>query len=336
MKNINIIQSISIFLIILLSSCNKEATTALNSFVPAPPDYTDTLFWYGDNAIDTTLTADIFYVYPTLGTEPVNDDGERIYYTDIYQSEERDAANGNIGFNKMMYADTTFNFFAPYYRQVTMETVAMPEDSLEKRIAVPYADISNAFDYYLESINNGRPFILLGHSQGSELLLDLIKDMEQETFNRMVAAYTFGWKITTPETEQYPGRIIPATGEDDTGVIICYNTITDASGISPVINNPEVCINPLNWVTDGTPASKEEHLGTLLYNRTTGTFDTVINYTGVYIENHFLIATDVDPQICFQESLKDLFPLGNLHFMDSYLYGFNIRKNMTDRLEQFQ
>ena len=321
---------------ISLSSCNKETATTLNSFVPAPPDYTDTLFWYGDNTIDTTFTADIFYVYPTLGTKPVNDDGERIFYSDIHQQSERDATAGNIGFNKMMYADTTFNFFVPYYRQVTMETITMPEDSLEKRIAVPFADIQNAFTKYMDEYNQGRPFILLGHSQGSELLIKLLEQMDQEDFDLMVAAYTFGWKISQQQLEEFPQRIIPAQGEKDLQVIITYNTVTDINALSPVINETEVCINPLNWKTDGTPATKELHQGTILYNRATGNFDTVYNYTGAYMENHFLVATDVNPMRCYLEEYEDLFPLGNLHFMDSYLYGFNIRENMQERLKEFR
>lgn len=271
-----------------------------------------------------------------MGTKPVNEDGDRIYYSDINQQNERDAATGNIAFNKMMYADTTFNFFAPYYRQVTMETVSLPDESLEQRITTPYSDIKAAFAEYIATYNEGRPFILLGHSQGSDVLIRLLEEMDQEPFDRMVAAYTFGWKISEKLINEYPTRIIPAQGENDLHVIITYNTVTDLNAVSPVINETDVCINPLNWKTDETPASKELHLGTLLYNQSTGTFDTVLQYTGVYMNQNFLIATEVDPSYCYIEEYEELFPLGNLHFMDSYLYGFNIQKNMRDRLLQYQ
>lgn len=323
-----------ILLIFILPSCINN-NSEQNILIPKAPDYKNTTFWYGNNDFDPALNADIFYVYPTLGTTPVDEDGNRIYFSDIYQESERSAAKGNIAFNKIMYADTTFNFFAPYYRQVTMDMVTLPTDSLEERITTPYEDISNAFAEYLESYNNGRPFILLGHSQGSNILLRLIKDMKQDNFDNMIAAYTFGWKISQEEIDDNADRIFPAKGEKDMGVIICYNSISDKEGVSPVINKTDVCINPLNWKTDTTFASKELHMGTLIKNRTTNTFDTVFHYTSVYIKDNFLVASDVDPAICYHESLKEVFPYGNIHFMDSYLYGFNIRKNMRVRLEEF-
>jgi hypothetical protein len=43
----------------------------------------------------------------------------------------------------------------------------------------------------------------------------------------------------------------------------------------------------------------------------------------------------VDPAGVFNEELKDLFPYGNLHFMDSWLYALNLKANMAERVEVF-
>jgi len=50
-------------------------------------------------------------------------------------------------------------------------------------------------------------------------------------------------------------HIRPAEGETDTGVTICYNTVKDVKYVIPVISASDICINPVNWRTDATPAT---------------------------------------------------------------------------------
>jgi len=118
-------------------------------------------------------------------------------------------------------------------------------------------------------------------------------------------------------------------------VIIMYNSLTILEARSPRINLSVVCINPLNWKTDSTMATREEHLGIVRFNRETRQYDTIPHFTGAYIQDHYLICTDVDPAVVFNEELKDLFPYGNLHFMDSWLYALNLKVNMAERAEAF-
>jgi hypothetical protein len=176
----------------------------------------------------------------------------------------------------------------------------------------------------------------LGHSQGSAVLLELLKYyMSQEQYEQMIAAYLIGWQITGEELEAFPDRLIPARGSTDTGVIIMYNSLTTLEARSPQIDRSVICINPLNWKTDSTIATREEHLGIVRFNRETFQYDTIPRFTGAYIQDHYLICTDVDPAVVFNEELKDLFPYGNLHFMDSWLYALNLKANMAERAEAF-
>ena len=316
---------------LLFFACHS--TGKENYLIPPEPDYHDHLYWFLDPEEQTSRAVDIFYVYPTLG---FSNDSVNIFLSDITRQESRDAAFSNHRFNHEVYAGDEYNFFAPFYRQRTMNALTEGSENAEQIMQVPVSDIAAAFHHYMTHFNRGRPFMLLGHSQGSAVLLELLKNyMNQEQYEQMIAAYLIGWQITGEELEEFPDRLIPAQGSGDTGVIIMYNSLTTLDAKSPRIDRSVVCINPLNWKTDSTMATREEHLGIVRFNRETRQYDTIPHFTGAYIHDHYLICTDVDPAGVFNEELKDLFPYGNLHFMDSWLYALNLKVNMAERVEVF-
>jgi hypothetical protein len=321
--------------LLIVSACHPQQ----NITPPPAPDYSRPIYWYGQTAEAGIKPVDIFYVYPTLGLMPTDADGQPLLLSDITQQEQRQAALGNQRFNQEVYAATDYNFYAPFYRQTTMHALQNIDDAdmKEQLRRVAAADIAEAFDYYMTHFNQGRPFILLGHSQGSSVLLQLLKNhINNKDFNQMVAAYLFGWQITQQELDEFPARLKPARGAEDTGVVVMFNSLTHIDAKSPFISQSVVCINPLNWKTDGTMAGRDEHLGIVRYNKEKGHYDTIPHFTGAYIEDHYLICPDVDAGSVFQEALGELFPLGNLHFMDSWLYALNLKANMAKRVASFQ
>jgi hypothetical protein len=320
-------------LTLLVLACHS--TGKENHLIPPAPDYHDPVYWFLNPAEQTLREVDIFYVYPTLGfsTDTLNP----AVLADISRQEARDAAFSNQRFNHEVYAGDEYNFFSPFYRQRTMNALTEGFENEEQIMQIPVSDITAAFQHYMTHYNGGRPFMLLGHSQGSAVLLELLKyNMSQAQYEQMIAVYLIGWQITREELDEFPDRLIPARGSNDTGVIIMYNSLTTLDAKSPRIDRSVVCINPLNWKTDSTPATREEHLGIVRFNRETRQYDTIPHFTGAYIKDHYLITTDVDPAVVFNEELKDLFPYGNLHFMDSWLYALNLKVNMAERVEVFR
>ena len=106
--------------------------------------------------------------------------------------------------------DESCNVFVPYYRQVGMKyagEVSKKYGSIEPALAgLSYTDIKAALDYYFENCNNGRPFIIAGHSQGSAMVRYVLKNYfkeHQDYYKRMVAAYPIGFSITKDDLEQY-------------------------------------------------------------------------------------------------------------------------------------
>ena len=63
-----------------------------------------------------------------------------------------------------------------------------------KAYAFALQDVKRAFQYYIDHYNNGRPFILVGHSQGTFHLMPLLEQMIDQTplKDRLVAAYAIG------------------------------------------------------------------------------------------------------------------------------------------------
>ena len=177
------------------------------------------------------------------------------------------------------YADDT-NVFAPYYRQSGLKyagKIVERDGNLDAALlGMPYNDIVDALDYYFEHYNEGRPFIIAGHSQGSALVKQVLfryfKE-HQDYYQRMVAAYVIGYAVTKEELETYP-YLKFATGESDAGVIVSWNTEgpknAEVDAKTVVLMPDGISINPLNWKLDETYAPASLNLGSLIVNEQTG------------------------------------------------------------------
>ena len=143
------------------------ATTALN-----PNGYGST----GQSNVAKDPPLDCFYVYPTVS----RDQGMN---SDLKASEELGAAQ--VQFARFAGVCRTF---APLYRQMTLGAVAAYAAGADITAAgeLAYRDVAAAWRNYLATKNNGRSFVLIGHSQGSAMLQTLIA-REIET-NPAVAA----------------------------------------------------------------------------------------------------------------------------------------------------
>ncbi len=314
--------------IVLILSC--LICVSCNNGKPVEPsriDYSDTTYWYSCG--DESHSADVFYVYPTVSTISFGDNGSS-WFADITLPEVRGEANGNQRFNKMLYGE--YNFYAPYYRQMIFEAYQLPLDTLEKIAAFAAADVNDAFQYYMDHFNHGRPFFLMGHSQGSQMLIELLKHgMTEEQRQQMVAAYCIGYHVTAEELAAYPEALKPATDSISRGLVL-FNSVTDTTAIGSVSKGDVVGINPTTWTmtTDTIPASF--HLGMAKYNDTRDSVLIVPCPTKTYLYRHNTVCPDLDPEMVFIPAYEQMFPKGNLHFADSWLFGGNVVENMRCRL----
>jgi hypothetical protein len=208
---------------------------------------------------------------------------------------------------------------------------------------MPYEDITAAIDYYFENYNNGRPFIIAAHSQGSaiaqQVLATYFKE-HPELNDRMVAAYIIGYGVTPEYLEANP-HLKFATGEDDTGVIITWNTEGEKSikenADNVVVLPNSISINPLNWKLDDTYAPASENLGSLVANEETGELEIrdigadaqIIPERGVVL-SHGEFDFDAVP-----EFLKKIFGPESFHGTDYTFFYNNIKENVAKRVEAY-
>lgn len=224
---------IFIFILTGLNGCQKGSNI----------NYSQKENWAYVEEIGTDKPADAFFICPT-----VYSGSENSFQMELTDEDTKANFLGATHMEKGIY-DSESRFFAPYYRQVGLNVYQMPIADREKYLHKQIGDIKNAFEYYLKYYNQGKPIILAGFSQGAHLCIRLLKDCFQDADvnSQLIACYTIGWSITEEELQEYP-HLKFASAEDDTGVIIAFNS--EAENINDSLMIPKgtktLSINPLN------------------------------------------------------------------------------------------
>ena len=293
---------------------------------PQVPNYQEDSSWVFQ-APKRDKPIDVFYVYPTIYAEesPPN--------MDINNADLRGSAEHLIDAQAGVFAESA-NIFAPYYRQMSFAKLNSEEDMYKNPyFQLGYSDVSRAFEYFLENLNRGRPFILAGHSQGSMVLITLMREHfnNPELQDKLVAAYLIGYSVTQEDFTTYPW-MKPATGARDTGVIISYNTQSPDATDSPVLLPGAYCINPLSWTTDETPADKSLNLGAVFFNDITSHIEReIVHYTGARVDKKTGGLITVPPDTL---DIGD-FPPGIYHRFDYAFWYRNIQANVAIRSQSY-
>ncbi len=142
---------------------------------------------------DPNASIDCFYVYPTVSTD-----------TTPYSDMNADPAETNVIHQQFARFASKCRVYAPLYRQVTL--AALTRGLAPGSTPVPldrglgYDDVKEAWNYYLEHDNKGRGFVLVGHSQGSFVLAELMRQEidGKPVQSRLVSAILAGTTIGVP------------------------------------------------------------------------------------------------------------------------------------------
>ena len=268
-----------------------------------------------------TADVDVFYVVSTVVTYSRNADGTPSY-TALLTDEDKGCMDDEIGHVHEEIFPASVNFFAPYYHMMTMEAYVTPGVDLVTLAAGAKQELCEAFDYYMEHLNNGRPFVIAGYSQGSIMVKTLLQHMTDKQYSRMVAAYMMGFGLDA-EALQHP-HVKAAEKADDTGVTITWNSVRDTSAVySSIWNNAVTCINPVTWTTDDSLAGYDfdgEHLQLHVDQE-----KHVLIVEGFHLEKHSSLPVYDTP-----------WPEGCYHDYEIYLYNPSVRQNVLDRITAFK
>lgn len=300
-------------LCLALAGCGRKDI----GYIPEAPDYSDPALWYIEENDSTGSGADVFYVVSTWEFDWTTDKGEICHYADVYNDKHRkDMATEMAMIAEYMGEGN--NFYAPYYRHITIEGWAtLDEDVISRRFRTSFEDIRDAFNTFLQKRDPSRPLVLAGFSQGGKGVVELLKVMPDDVYSKLVAAYVLGYKVT-PEDTLASSHIRGAKSADDLGVTICYNSVSDVRYIQPVIAAPcAFCINPVNWRTDDTPA--------ILH-------DTIT--VRIAPKEHVLVLTGYSGKE--YAPILGFLNVGDFHSCEPFLYKECLRQNFRDRIAAFR
>jgi len=237
-----------------------------------------------------TKPVDIFFICPSVYRGKKGS-----YNMSLADKESKRKFVGATNMEKGIY-DKMGDIYAPYYQSLSLAAYELPENQRQKYVEKAYADVQTAFKYYLDKENKGRPIILAGFSQGSELTIKLLGDMDPQVAKRVIATYAIGWRLTK-EDIKHP-NIKAAQGEKDINTVIAFTAEAPSirhSLIVPTGSNT-LAINPLNWRTDSQLADKWQNEGAV-FTDYSGKIKREIPYlTGAYLSplRGTLKVTDID------------------------------------------
>jgi len=324
---------------------------------PAAPDYSQPWSWAAlpdrSDAADVlpagdvqdrqaSAEVDVFFVHPTtfFGTGSWNqplDDTSTNRLTDTFVLRGQASA-----FNSCC------RIYAPRYRQATIYSFMDNSGSGKSALQLAYEDVERAFDYFIEHYNQGRPFILAAHSQGSLHLRTLLEKRITGTalHERLVAAYPIGFGIDREALAIAVPDVPVCDSAEQIGCLVTWNAVgpqADKWGDT----GKSICVNPLTWRTDGAAADASLNIGGVAY---AGTFEgTLADVKGVpqdfadakpILETGVADAQCVDGMLLVKEVHSKYYaarPMGrdNYHIYDYNLFHMNLRKNVEQRVAKY-
>ena len=157
---------------------------------------------YGSIALSTVAKdppLDCFYVYPTVSSDAALNSDMTAGREEKLVTEAQFARFASV-----------CRTYAPVYRQMTLAAVAAyaAGASIDAAAKLAYADVLSAWRNYIRTRNAGRPFVLIGHSQGSLMLQQLIaREIEgKPVAEQMKLAIIPGYNVLVPQ-----GKLVGGT-----------------------------------------------------------------------------------------------------------------------------
>ena len=199
-----------------------------------------------DTPVPGADQVDCFYVYPTVDLRmgPANhedfDDLEPMARTTIAQAAR---------------FRTTCRLFVPLYRQTTFGTYLRGEEERRPYRDVAVSDVVDAFLHYMGQYNQGHKVVLIGHSQGGEMVIELLHrffDHDPLMRERLLLAMPIGWAMDVAPGQKKGGTFenLPACSRaGETGCVVGYRSYAagEAVNVGKSVPRPgleSLCVNP--------------------------------------------------------------------------------------------
>jgi hypothetical protein len=161
---------------------------------------------------------DCFYVYPTVSNQP-----------GVQATKSIDPELRSIALYQAARYSRDCRVYAPVYRQITLAGLRDPAVTRADRERA-YSDVREAWLAYLRKYNRGRGVVLLGHSQGTFMLRELVKreiDPSPRVRRRLISAVLLGGGVTVRKGRDVGGdfrHVRACRSSRQTGCVIHFSS----------------------------------------------------------------------------------------------------------------
>jgi len=349
--------------------------------LPEVPDFADLKNWaahpklpnksslapQGFSAQQATAPADVFFIHPTTYF------GQESWNAPLDHPLSKEIVDELILPGQASAFNACCRIFAPRYRQATFFSFIKPKPNGRKAFEAAYSDIAKAFDFFVEHLNEKRPFFIASHSQGTLHAIRLLEEKVEnsEIRKRFVAAYAVGYRFPMDKFGTAFKNLKPCESPLDTGCIISWDTFEESGRPPQRLDMAEHWYHSPSGKSRWEPRSRKKPLSVnpLTWQRTLGRVPKTLNRGAVRIlfdnnpfcweamwRNKPLNINAVGLSSPFQEEVSTeiredgflyiskpntaafrtiLLPRKNYHMQDYALFYMNIRENVENRLRAF-
>jgi len=350
--------------------------------LPSPPNYSSRQSWAAHPKVENKssfvplgvektkaedLKADVFFIHPTTYF------GNKNWNASLSHPVANTIVDEIIMSGQASVFNSCCRIFAPRYRQATFYSFLEGGKNGQKALDVAYSDVARAFDFFINNLNDGRPFFIASHSQGTVHAIKLLEDKIDKTdlVKRMVAAYTIGFEFPKAKFEEDLKNIKPSQSATDTQCVIAYDTYIEGAKPLSALDRTQLpfskkdgtwewkkraklttfSTNPISWKSDYVLADASLHSGAVSneYVKSNFKLDSLLDkevaeieaerLSSIY-ENEVSARCGEDGYLYISKPVHRQFrmmllPGGNYHNYDYSLFYMNLRENVKERLEAF-
>lgn len=184
---------------------------------------------------------DCFYVYPTVSEASATTAPLEVSDAERFVAQAQAARFGAV-----------CQVVAPVYRQVTLAGLLTSFRDATQR-AIGYGDVLAAFEEHVAA--GDRPYVLVGHSQGAQVLTQLIAERiegDPDLHARLVSALLLGGEVEVPWDADVGEsfQVTPAcTATEQIGCVVAYNAFAEEPPLGALFGRSPtdrriLCVNP--------------------------------------------------------------------------------------------